>query len=143
MDPKQVKPHAELRDFFELVKIKNVIRLGFVDDNDLLGLYKLASAYCQASLYEGFGLPLLEAMAAKCLVVSSNTSSLPEIYDPSTMTFDPYNEDAMYKVIATSIALNKIEKEKLVKKNFDRSKKFSFEKMASDTIAAYKYSMIG
>lgn len=142
LDPSGVKPHPEMSDFFELVKMKNVIRLGFVSEEELLAIYKLSTLYCQASLYEGFGLPLLEAMAAKVLVVSSKISSLPEIYAKKTISFDPYNVDEIKTTLQIAMTLDSTKRRDLIEANYAKAKEFSFKKMAELTMAAYKYCLI-
>jgi glycosyltransferase involved in cell wall biosynthesis len=142
VDPTTVSPHPELRDFFKIVKMDNVRRIGFVSEEDLLCLYKMASLYCQASIYEGFGLPLLEAMAAKSLIVSSNTSSLPEIYSNNTPSFDPLDVAQMSSVIKTTLDLSDTKKNEIIKRNYQRAREFSFDRMAMETLAAYKYTLM-
>jgi alpha-1,3-rhamnosyl/mannosyltransferase len=72
------------------LKIENrIIWLGYVPDNLLPNLYSEATAFIFPSLYEGFGLPIIEAMACGCPVISSNRSSLPEIGGETALFFDP------------------------------------------------------
>lgn len=70
---------------------KDIIFTGFVEDKELPLLYKSAEAFLFPSLYEGFGIPPLEAMAVGCPVVVSRVASLPEIYGDSVLYVDPYN----------------------------------------------------
>jgi glycosyltransferase involved in cell wall biosynthesis len=74
---------------------KHVRFLGFVPDATLAVLYRLASAFVFPSLYEGFGLPPLEAMASGTPVVTSNVSSLPEVVGDAAVLIDPYDADAI------------------------------------------------
>lgn len=69
--------------------------LGFVPDEDLACLYSGARGFVFPSLYEGFGLPPLEAMACGCAVVASNTSSIPEVCGQAALYFDPYDTKSM------------------------------------------------
>lgn len=131
--------HPELRDLQRLREFDHLVLPGYVPDEDLVGLYQLATVYCQASLYEGFGLPLLEAMAAGCLIVSSNTSSLPEIYPAKTITFDPYSEESMEKALKKALNLNSAAKAGYIRKGRYRANEFSWEKTADATIAAYSW----
>jgi glycosyltransferase involved in cell wall biosynthesis len=75
--------------------LANVHFTGFVDDDDLAPLYSGAEAFVFPSLYEGFGLPALEAMQCGCPVIASNTSSIPEIADGAAELVDPYDETAL------------------------------------------------
>lgn len=105
-----------------------VIRLGFVSDNDLVDIYNLATVYCQPSLAEGFGLPLLEALACGTPVACSNTSSLPEIGGQAVSYFDPQNISQMSKVIKT--AKNN--------RGEEQAKKFNWDKTAFQTLQVYR-----
>ncbi len=107
INQKVVKPvEPELIDLVRLEVYPHLIRLDSVPNSELLILYKLASAYVQASLYEGFGIPLLEAMTAECPIVSSRSSSLPEIYPTSTITFNPKSISGMEKAIKKFLRLS-------------------------------------
>lgn len=89
------KPHPQLAHYKEMLKAidgnKNVIRLGFVSDADLAIIYNLATLYCQPSYYEGFGLPVLEAIASGCPVVCSRSQALVEIAGNAATYVDPHN----------------------------------------------------
>ncbi|MEK7090952.1 MAG: glycosyltransferase family 1 protein [Patescibacteria group bacterium] len=90
--------HAELRHL-QGVDWSAVIRSGFVADEDLVHIYNLATVYCQPSLSEGFGLPVVEALACGTPVACSNTSSLPEIAEDNATYFNPYDVDDMSQAI--------------------------------------------
>jgi len=79
---------------------KNIVFTDFVSDKELSELYQNATAYIFPSLYEGFGLPPLEAMQYNIPVISSNTSCLPEILDESVLYFNPQNEQDIYSKIS-------------------------------------------
>lgn len=92
----------------ELVHLKGldlsrVIRLGFVSTEDLVTIYNLASVYCQPSFAEGFGLPVLEALACGTPVAVSDTHSLPELVGDNGRYFDPHDFKDMAKAISNSI----------------------------------------
>ncbi|RJQ33525.1 MAG: glycosyltransferase family 1 protein [Actinobacteria bacterium] len=116
---------------------KNVIWLNFVDEADLPALYTSASVFVYPSLYEGFGLPPLEAMACGTPVVCSNTSSLPEVVGDAALQVDPYKTgeiaEAVYKILD-----GKELADKLSKKGIDRAKQFSWKKTAEQTLEVYK-----
>lgn len=136
------KVHPELKDLVKLKQYSHLITPGFVPDEDLLTLYQLASLYCQPSLYEGFGLPVLEAMNAGCLVVSSRVSSLPEIYSRNTITFDPQDLEEMKKVLSHALNLTTKQKTILIKEAKTRAGDFTWKKTAQATIKVYR-SVLG
>ncbi len=139
INQKLIKPvEPELIDLVRLEVYQHLIRLDNVPNEELLIFYKLATAYVQASIYEGFGIPLLEAMTAECPIVSSRASSLPEIYDPVTITFNPKSLKSMEKAMKKFLKLTKFQKEEYVAKNKNRSKEFSWQKTASQTADVYK-----
>ena len=130
--------HPELIDLVKLGQFNHIIYPGFVPTEDLVGFYKLASLYCQPSLYEGFGLPLLEAMTAGCLVVSSNASSLPEIYHHDAITFNPKKIFEMETAISKALKLTPSELKNQIDMAKKRSKDFDWHKTAIDTLSVYK-----
>lgn len=134
--------HAELKEFNQLralIQGRELIHTpGFVPSEDLAAIYRLAAIYCQPSLYEGFGIPLLEAMSAGCLTVSSNTSSLPEIYPKGSLVFDPYDENEIKLVISKALELKKTDKEKIIKTAQKRAQDFSWAKTAKETLKVYR-----
>ncbi|XRP97070.1 glycosyltransferase family 4 protein [Methanocaldococcus sp. 16A] len=129
------------RNIFELIdKLnlqKEVIFTGYVPDEDLPGLYNAADLFVYPSLYEGFGLPPLEAMACGTPVITSNTSSLPEVVGDAGIMVNPYDVDelakAMYEVL-TNDGL----REELSKKGLERAKLFSWKKCAEEHLKVYE-----
>ncbi|MBW1833760.1 MAG: glycosyltransferase family 4 protein, partial [Deltaproteobacteria bacterium] len=113
-----------------------VVMTGFVEDEDLPILYRAADLFIFPSLYEGFGLPILEAMACGTPVITSNISSMPEVAGDSALLVDPYDVDALAKAMH-GILTDKGLKESLVKKGLERVKQFSWEKCAEETIRVY------
>ena len=130
--------HPELIDMIKLKKYTHIIYPGFVSTEDLVGYYQLATIYCQPSLYEGFGLPLLEAMTAQCLVVSSNATSLPEIYHHDAITFDPSDLHDMKVALQKALDLSPKERALQISKAKERSKDFDWKKTAEETVKVYK-----
>ncbi len=110
-----------------------VIFLDFVDDHDLTELYKEAELFVMPSLYEGFGLPVLEAMKNGCPVAMSNISSLPEAGGVAAAYFDPKSVEDMATVI-TDVLKDKKMQENMRKKGYEQVKKFSWEKSARETL---------
>jgi glycosyltransferase involved in cell wall biosynthesis len=88
----EISKYPTLRRAVHQCKLHKHVRfLGFVDDRTLSALYRLATVFAFPSLYEGFGLPPLEAMASGTPVVTSNVSSLPEVVDDAAILVDPYD----------------------------------------------------
>ncbi|KKP85742.1 MAG: Glycosyl transferase group 1 [Candidatus Roizmanbacteria bacterium GW2011_GWA2_35_8] len=105
----------------------------FVTDNQLVFLYKNAFCFVIPSLYEGFGIPTLEAMSFSCPVISSFSSSLPEIAGNAALYFDPNNHYDLVEKIKT-LKENPILREKLIKNGKERIKKFSWDTCAKETL---------
>jgi len=114
---------------------KNRIRvLGHVPDAELAKLYKSCEVFCYPSLYEGFGLPVLEALSCGASVACSNSSSLPEITRNAAALFDPTNSIDIAKKI--SLAIN--QKSDFSQKGQQRSKNFSWADTAEKTLGVYQ-----
>lgn len=109
----------------------------YISDNQLIFLYKNAFCFVMPSLYEGFGIPPLEAMSFGCPVISSMTSSLPEIAGDAALYFDPessYDLAEKLKELKDDTVLRKA----LIKKGHLRIKQFSWENCADETLATIK-----
>jgi len=123
-------------------KIKNTAGQGawllqeFCDDERLIGLYSNASVFICPSLYEGFGLPLLEAMACGCPVVASNASSIPEVVGDAALLFYPKNSDDLSAKIETIIN-NKALASDLIKRGKIRTKQFTWDAAADIIYQGY------
>ncbi len=130
--------HPELIDMVRLKVYKHLILPGFVSNDDLNAIYRLASLYVQPSLYEGFGLPLLEAMTAGCLIASSKTSSLPEIFHENAITFNPRRLASMEKAIKKALALSPKRKQNQLEEAKTKAATFSWAKTAKATLEVYK-----
>jgi glycosyltransferase involved in cell wall biosynthesis len=114
----------------------HVITTGFVDDATLLSLFKNAFCFVFPSLYEGFGLPLLEAQSAGLPVISSNMGSLPEIGGNSALYFNAMDADELAAVM-TMINSDEEKRMNYIKWGFENIKKFSWQKAAFETIELY------
>lgn len=108
---------------------KRVKILGYLPNQELVVLYNLADFLLFPSLYEGFGLPILEAQACGCPVLTSNATSCPEVADDSAHLVDPYSIDDIKNGIL-KISKDKNYKKELIKKGFENVKRFSWEKTA-------------
>jgi glycosyltransferase involved in cell wall biosynthesis len=106
------------------------------NDNILRTLYANATAFVFPSLYEGFGIPPLEAMSFKCPVVCSNKSSLPEVAGDAAEYFDPYNIEEMMLSIE-SVIFSTEKRNDLIEKGLKRIKLFSWEKCTEQTLEVY------
>ena len=109
--------------------INDILLLGYVNDEQLKVLYQEADVFIYPSLYEGFGLPPLEAMASGCPVVVSNNSSLPEICGDAAIYIDPYSVESIAKKIYNILDDENL-KTFLVKKGLERIKLFNWEEGA-------------
>ena len=116
---------------------QSIIFPGFIPDNDLALIYKQALAYVFPSLYEGFGLPPLEAMTYGCPVVSSNRTSMPEILGPAALYFNPDNAPEMQAMMTRIITEDDL-RQSLINKGYSQVKKYSWNKCAMGTLAIYK-----
>lgn len=127
--------HPELKHLKNL-DWSNVIRLGFVSDEDLVNIYNLASVYIQPSLYEGFGLPVLEAFACGIPVVVSKTQALVEIAEGAALFADPSSPKDFAEKIKLMVNDRKTSSG-LIKKGFEKVKEFNWGKTAKQTFEIY------
>lgn len=110
--------------------------LGFVPDEDLPALYSGARALVAVSLYEGFGLPVLEAMACGTPVITSNLSSLPEVAGDAGILVDPLDTDAISEAIMGSLTDADL-RQQLLAAGFEQVKRFSWSRAASQLKSIY------
>lgn len=136
--------HPELRglkNLFQRIdeyKLKDdIIMPGQVPTEDLVGFYNLATIYIQPSLYEGFGLPLLEAFACGVPVMASNVSSLPEVGGSAVLYFDPNNINQFISELEELLQDRSLQK-KFSKLGLERAKLFTWKGVADETIKVYK-----
>lgn len=114
-----------------------VIFTGYISDEDLASYYSSAVALIMPSLYEGFGLPVVEAMACGCPVIASNSSSLPEVAGDAALFFAPRDSLELARCICRLIAEPTLRTE-LIGKGFQRVKHFSWERTAWETLQVYR-----
>lgn len=116
---------------------KDVIFTGYVSEIELAEIYNAVDLFVFPSLYEGFGMPPLEAMACGTPVITSNTSSLPEVVGEASIVVDPYDinkfAEKMYDVLT-----NDDLKKEMIGKGLKRSKMFSWDNSAKKTLKVYK-----
>lgn len=120
--------------YMELPEARDIRNLGHVSQDELITLYSGASVFVYPSLYEGFGLPILEAMAVGTPVVTSKLSSMTEAAGDAAVLVDPESAEA----IADGIEKAMKEKKELVKKGKENLKRFSWEKNARETLKVYE-----
>jgi glycosyltransferase involved in cell wall biosynthesis len=112
---------------------KRIKYLGYVSDVELASLYSGAQMMVHPSLYEGFGLPPLEAMACGCPVIVSNSSSIPEVCGDAGCYFDPYDVDNIIDAINEVLGNKSLQKD-LALKGVERAKYFSYDKMVAQLV---------
>lgn len=124
------------RKLRELGLEDEVIFPGFVPDGDLPALYSAADLFVFPSLYEGFGLPVLEAMACGVPVITSNTSSLPEVAGDAAILIDPNSVDALVGAMRTVLKSEQLRRD-LQAKGQMQAAEFSWDTAARETVAVY------
>ena len=129
--------NSELSMIVSLGFAKNQVRQMSGDDALLGSCYRTATAFVYPSLYEGFGIPPLEAMAHRCPVICSNTSSMPEVIGSAAEFFDPTNMENMCSAIEAAVYSDS----RLIKLRIDgiaRLRSFSWDKCARETLNVYR-----
>ena len=126
-----------LREMEELSAENEIAFLGRVDDSDLPALYSLSDIFVFPSLYEGFGLPPLEAMACGRPVVCSNASSLPEVIGDAGILVSPYDVDGLTDAMAQLIA-DPDRRALLGQRGLARSREFTWERSARRLLDVYR-----
>jgi glycosyltransferase involved in cell wall biosynthesis len=127
---------AEIRLFVSLNMTGKVIHHPIINDKILSQLYQKAILFAFPSLYEGFGIPILEAFSCGCPVAASNCSSIPEVGGDAVMYFDPNDSDSIEKVVG-DILMDKGLKDSLRILGYQRLKQFSWQKTAELTKKLY------
>ncbi len=126
--------YKEVKTFYSKSPCKRLIKfIGYVDEKDKSSLYSLAKVFVYPSFFEGFGFPILEAMASRVPVITSKNSSLPEIIENSGVLIDPYNIGEIAQAMKTLISksfLGQI----LSEEAFKRAKSFSWQNTAEKTL---------
>jgi glycosyltransferase involved in cell wall biosynthesis len=129
-------------DLFEMIQghTDSIQFLGYVSNNELHRLYRRAKGLIYPSLYEGFGLPVLEALASGCPVVTSDRSSLPEIGGDAVLRVNP--EDVLQIAAAMEKLLTDAHlRQALAESGLAKASQFSWERCALETIAVYKKTL--
>lgn len=125
---------------FKELHIENQIIHHTINDEVLAYLYQNALCFVFPTLYEGFGIPVLEAFACDCPAAISNTSSLPEVGGDAVIYFNPVDSESILNSIKTLVYNQKLRNE-LIFKGREQLKKFSWENTAKQTLEIYKESL--
>jgi glycosyltransferase involved in cell wall biosynthesis len=129
--------HHEYSIVKELGLDEKFIFPGWVPQEELVAFYNLADLFIFPSFYEGFGIPLLEAMACGCPAVVSNTGNLPYLARGAALLVDPYKPDEIAGAIHKILTEDGLRKE-LIEKGLHRAQAFSWEKCAKETLALFE-----
>ena len=115
---------------------------GYVRPEELPLWYNAATCFVYPSLYEGFGLPPLEAMACGTPVLSSNAASLPEVAGDARLLLDPLDEEAWAHELARVLSRPEVQRE-LAERGLDRARRFSWRRAAEETVHVYRCALAG
>lgn len=118
-------------------RVHYITELGVEAADSLSAIYSGAVAYVQPSLYEGFGLPVLEAMQAKCPVVASNNSSLVEVSGEHAILV-PAEAEGFAEGVSTILGWTKTHRQEVIKAAYTWSQQFTWTKVADETVAVYR-----
>src|SRR3990167_6523919 len=134
---KHPKFYSILEDLVKKLNLeKNVVFTGFIYDSDLPALYQLASLVVYPSFYEGFGLPVLEAMASGVPVVTSNTSSLPEVAEDAAVLVDPHKVSGITTAMEEVLTNDDLRNE-MVKKGLVQARRFDWERTSKENFECF------
>ena len=123
-----------------LLSQRSIIFTGFVPDDELAILYQQCQAYIFPSLYEGFGLPPLEAMAQQAPVIAARAGSLPEILGPAALYFDPQQESNIVQVMEQLVDDDSLKQQLIINGN-QQIKKYSWTYCAQQTLSIYQQTI--
>lgn len=130
--------YDEIFQLIKKLKLENkIIFTGYVPDEELVSLYSSAKLFVYPSFYEGFGLPVLEAMACQCPVITSNISSMKEIAENAAILVNPNNVKEIEKAMEQILKNKDLQKE-LIKKGLKRAKEFTWKNTARKSLECYE-----
>jgi len=130
--------NSELRQTIAQLGLGNrLVFPGYVPDGDLPAIYSMASVFALPSLYEGFGLPLLEAMACSTPTVASATSSLGEVAGGASLTVEPTDVEAIAHAMKEALE-NETTRARLKRAGLERARQFTWRRCAEETLAVYR-----
>ena len=114
-----------------------IITLGFISTEDLVAIYNLATVFAMPSLYEGFGLPILEAMSCGCPVVTTKEGSLEEVAGKAAFYVDGYDVESIAQGLKKVFSDKSLQKD-LSDKGLEKAAEFSWKKTAEETLKVYR-----
>jgi len=133
--------NREIKQIYQQMFYKeDVIFLGKISDSELVKILGSAHALCFISLFEGFGLPIIEAMKCSVPIITSNTSCMPEIVQNAGIIVDPYDQKDIAQAM-TDMEKNENKRQKLIQNGNDLVKKFNWEKSANEIWKIMKLSI--
>ncbi len=115
----------------------NIHLIGYVSQSELIALYNRAFLFAFPSLYEGFGIPPLEAMQCGCPVITADTSSLPEVVGDAAITVNPESSEELQAALAELVHNSRL-REELITSGFPQSRKFSWENSAQHILETFQ-----
>lgn len=128
---------ADEKNLLQQLNISNLVAQQPINDSTLRQLYSQALAFVFPSLYEGFGIPVLEAFACNCPCLISNRSSLPEVAGSAALYFDPDNGDSMHEAVE-QILTNPVLRHQLIDQGRQQLQHFSWQKTVQETLDLYR-----
>lgn len=114
----------------------HVHQTGYVSEDELVALYNRADVFAYPSIFEGFGLPVIEAMACGTPVLTSNTSSLPEVAGDAALVVDPHDVEAIAEGLRRLVSERRL-REKLTSAGFLQARQFPWRRTAEETVSVY------
>lgn len=126
-----------LEELEEALSESKTLKLGYVSDEDLNKLFNLATVCVQPSYYEGFGMPVIEAMKVGTPVIASRTQTLVEVAGDACLYFDPNSSDDLADKITLMLKDKKL-REEYISRGYKQAKRYSWENCANETIKIYQ-----
>ena len=134
-------PNWKQSEFYDLVCLlqceNDVVFTDYVTQEELVCLYNCATLFIYPSLYEGFGIPPLESMACGTPVITSNTTSIPEIVGDAALQIDPNSQEELEAAVYKLLVDHSL-RDNLIQRGLARAKQFSWQRMAEETLDIYK-----
>jgi glycosyltransferase involved in cell wall biosynthesis len=134
-------PNWKQSEFYDLVCLlqceNDVIFTDYVTQDELVCLYNCATLFIYPSLYEGFGIPPLESMVCGTPVITSNTTSIPEIVGDAALQIDPNSQEELEAAVYKLLVDHSL-RDNLIQRGLARAKQFSWRRMAEETLDIYK-----
>jgi glycosyltransferase involved in cell wall biosynthesis len=128
----------DITNLITKLKLEDYVHtLGYLEYKELPGIFRQAYVLVFPSLFEGFGIPMIEAMSVGCPVIASNTTSIPEVAGNAALYFDPNSTQDIAKTMKMVVRDN-TRREQLILNGYKQAKKFTKSKMVSDTLQVYR-----